>query len=305
MASFSLIIPYYNREKTLQRTLDSVAAQTLRPLEVLLVDNNSTDSSTRIAETFAEKADKVLDVRLLSCPKKGAAAARNVGLDEAKGDYVYFFDSDDEMTPSFFADAARKLKRNDDEALFCSTKIVFPDGRVEVRNYGFSRFASHQILTGFLSTQSVVYRRDFLLRIGKWNEGLFYWIDWELGTRVLLCHPRFCVLKKKIYHILYSHADSITGSSFSEHVNDIEKAFTQVRLNILRFPDRHVRRSLRALSHREAIVAGLMYKEGDKVAAKRVFALIGCQREKLIQRMVCHLFFKYTAIGGKGTWHFA
>src|SRR5574344_2130668 len=102
----SIIIPYYNRADYFVRTLQSVVQQTYRPLEILLVDNASTDASPKIAQTFQEKyQEEDLRVILLLRDKQGAAAARNKGLHEAHGDYIYFFDSDDEMSASFISDA--------------------------------------------------------------------------------------------------------------------------------------------------------------------------------------------------------
>src|SRR5574344_2128473 len=122
MSRFSIIIPYYNRAKILQRTLESVRKQSFRPLEILLVDNNSTDNGKEIAEDFAKTADEALTVKMLDCKKKGAAAARNCGLQSASGTFVYFFDSDDEMSEGFMADVDKRIGKSKVEAIFCTTQ---------------------------------------------------------------------------------------------------------------------------------------------------------------------------------------
>lgn len=88
----SVIIPVYNVEKYLSRCIDSVMEQTYKYLQVILIDDGSTDCSGQICENYAAK-----DVRIHVIHQKnqGVSAARNKGLDTAKGEYVTFVDSDD------------------------------------------------------------------------------------------------------------------------------------------------------------------------------------------------------------------
>lgn len=88
----SVIIPIYNVEKYLRQNLESVAKQTLKEIEVIMVDDGSTDSSAEIAKEFAEKDSRFIYVLQ---ENGGAGAARNNGLSRAKGKYLSFLDSDD------------------------------------------------------------------------------------------------------------------------------------------------------------------------------------------------------------------
>lgn len=88
----TVIIPFYNVEKYLRECLESVVNQTFRSLEILCVDNRSTDKSADIVKEFAEKDSRI---RLLSEETPGASAARNKALSCASGKYIYFLDSDD------------------------------------------------------------------------------------------------------------------------------------------------------------------------------------------------------------------
>lgn len=94
----SIIIPVYNTAKYLPRCLDSVLTQTYQNLEVILVDDGSTDNSGQIADTYA-KQDK--RIKVIHQPNQGQSAARNVGLENATGKYISFVDSDDEIKPTF------------------------------------------------------------------------------------------------------------------------------------------------------------------------------------------------------------
>lgn len=89
----SIVVPIYNAETTLHRCLSSIAAQTHRDLEVILVDDGSTDGSGAICGQWAEGDPRF---RVLRQENRGPGAARNAGLDAAAGDVIFFFDSDDE-----------------------------------------------------------------------------------------------------------------------------------------------------------------------------------------------------------------
>lgn len=89
---FSIIIPVYNGERTLRRCLSSIAKQTLRDYQVLVVNDGSTDGTLTAAEEFARQDDRF---SVLSKDNSGAGAARNMGLKHAQGEYVLFLDADD------------------------------------------------------------------------------------------------------------------------------------------------------------------------------------------------------------------
>lgn len=88
----TVVIPAYNAEPFLERTLRSALRQTHSNLEVIVVDDGSTDETRAIAETIAITDDRV---RIISVPNGGVAKARNIGIDEAKGEFVAFLDADD------------------------------------------------------------------------------------------------------------------------------------------------------------------------------------------------------------------
>ena len=88
----SVILPVYNVEKYLRKCLDSLVDQTYRNIEILCVDDGSTDSSRKILDEYADKDNRV---RILTQKNSGQGAARNYGMDEVAGTYIIFVDSDD------------------------------------------------------------------------------------------------------------------------------------------------------------------------------------------------------------------
>jgi len=98
MTSVSVIIPAYNSASTIIRALQSVAAQTLAPLEIIVVDDASSDATRDLVATFASSSP--IPVRVLTqTTNSGPSAARNAGWDAATGDYIAFLDADDQWHP--------------------------------------------------------------------------------------------------------------------------------------------------------------------------------------------------------------
>jgi glycosyltransferase involved in cell wall biosynthesis len=96
MAEVSIIIPVYNAERFLCKCIDSVLSQTFEGWEMILVNDGSKDSSLAICKEYAEKNKRI---KVLDKPNGGPSSARNSGLREAKGEYVFFLDADDTITP--------------------------------------------------------------------------------------------------------------------------------------------------------------------------------------------------------------
>lgn len=94
----SVIVPVYNVEKYLARCLDSIVEQTYQNLEIILVNDGSTDGSGEICRQYAERDSRI---RLFHQENRGQSAARNVGLDNMTGEYIVFVDSDDYISKSF------------------------------------------------------------------------------------------------------------------------------------------------------------------------------------------------------------
>ncbi len=88
----SVIVPVYNVLPYLQEALDSLIGQTYRELEIILIDDGSTDGSGDVCDEYAERDQRI---NVIHQENKGLSAARNVGLDEANGDYIAFLDPDD------------------------------------------------------------------------------------------------------------------------------------------------------------------------------------------------------------------
>src|SRR6476659_9102773 len=112
----SIIVPVYNSEQYLKETLESAKTQSWSNKEIIIIDDGSTDSSLDIAKGFACDWMKVFQQ-----VNKGASAARNFGLREAKGTYIQFLDSDDIISSDKLEEQINLLKDTNDTIALCST----------------------------------------------------------------------------------------------------------------------------------------------------------------------------------------
>lgn len=108
----SMIIPVYNAEQYLKKCVDSVRAQTYGNLEIMLVDDGSTDSSGELCDAYAEKDERI---RVVHKENGGLVSAWKAGVKECSGEYVSFLDSDDWINPEMLSEMSAYLTGNDRE----------------------------------------------------------------------------------------------------------------------------------------------------------------------------------------------
>ncbi len=123
----SVIIPVYNAEKYLNRCLESVCNQTYNNLEVLLVDDGSSDSSGAICDNYADKDSRV---KVFHVTNGGQASARNIGLSHATGQYITFVDNDDWIDDRMYEKLMELVDRYNCPITGCATIKEFSDGAV-------------------------------------------------------------------------------------------------------------------------------------------------------------------------------
>jgi glycosyltransferase involved in cell wall biosynthesis len=119
----SIVVPVYNTEKFLPHCLDSILSQTLSNIEILAVDDGSTDNSLQIAENYARKDRRIKIISLSKNTNGGAGIPSNVGIDAAKGEYVGFVDSDDWIEPTMYENLCSVVSATGCEIALCNFQI--------------------------------------------------------------------------------------------------------------------------------------------------------------------------------------
>lgn len=181
---FSVVVPCYNRGPLLADTVAGILRQQETDFELLLVDDGSRDDTLAVAQGLARTDSRI---RVFTQPNAERGAARNHGLREAKGRYVNFFDSDDEMYPRHLLVVREYLAQHGEvEVVHTGYEIIGADGRVLVRENDFSRPTNEALIdNNHLACNTVFVRRDIALANPfEEDRRLASAEDWELWLRL-------------------------------------------------------------------------------------------------------------------------
>ncbi len=121
----SIIVPVYNVEKYLSRCVDSILRQTYTHFECILIDDGSPDRCGRICDEYAERDKRIV---VIHQKNKGVSAARNAGLDVAKGEYVGFVDSDDYIAPEMYQCLVNAIEESNADISYCAIEHIKENG---------------------------------------------------------------------------------------------------------------------------------------------------------------------------------
>ena len=213
----TVVIPVYNVERYLKRCIESVLAQEWKDYEILLVDDGSTDHSPQICDDYVKAYDFI---SVIHKENGGLSEARNTGISHAKGEYVYFPDSDDWIEPDTFIALAEALESQEFDIISFNREFVKGEedaivSEPEVTQVfegkdAFVQMLKHSYITGFANDK--IYRKSLFtdhniqFPIGKYYE--------DLGTnyKLFLAAKKVYATNQKYYHYLIDNPDSITQS---------------------------------------------------------------------------------------------
>ncbi|MDE5745270.1 MAG: glycosyltransferase family 2 protein [Paramuribaculum sp.] len=269
----TIILPVRNRADLLPRTLHSLAAQSLRPLKVIAVDNASTDSTHEILTRWAEEvATTGLEVTVLQEKKPGASAARNRGLREVTTPYVMFFDSDDEMLPGHTLRLAECIAANPQaEVIGFDIAVRDDDGWTDIKSVNDSDLLRGHILHASIATQKFITKTNFVKTAGGWNEDLPRWNDLELGTRLLAAAKNPMIFHGDAGVIVHPSDKSISASGFAKDANLLNRAIDEMETDLR---NNGKKEYLVWTGVRRMILAALIRREGDCESARTMETII-------------------------------
>lgn len=239
---FSIIVPIYNSEDYLSRCIESCLNQTFRDIEIVLVNDGSTDASEVICQDFEKKDSRIVYVEK---ENGGLSDARNYGIKKATGDYIVFLDSDDFLS----LDACEQFhkiilrKRAD---IICGTTLEEKDGNISrlrssMDGYGKytsgSRYLRHELGKGTFRVMAWtnIYRRLFLIENHLFfKKGIFH-EDVEWSPRVFLEADLVADTDNEFYHYIIREGSITRKKSFRKNYGDVssfvpelEKRFCEI-----------------------------------------------------------------------------
>lgn len=198
MIEISIIIPTYNSEDYLAMTLNSILEQNFKEWECIIVDDGSTDTTLEIVSAYIKKDKRfILLCRDMENKKKGGNVCRNIGLNYSKADYVIFLDSDDIIQANCLKQRVDFFKSNKEYDFFISQTRLF---KIEPGDSSYKFICNSSNLNDLIclfvmhkiqwTTTSLTWKKEFLKKIGGWNEGYSRLQDIELNIRSLMSDPK-------------------------------------------------------------------------------------------------------------------
>ncbi len=296
----SVVVPVYKVEAYLDKCVGSVAGQTYRDLEIILVDDGSPDSCPAMCDAWAEKDDRI---RVIHKPNGGLSDARNAGMAAARGEFIAFVDSDDWIAPEMLERLLLAMERDDSDIAACAVEMVWEDGTpsrlLTVReNCVLNRQeAQRTLLKEKLLKQPVwykLYRREtiegVLFEVGKYHEDVF-WSYQAVGNA-----RRVSLIDYVGYYYL-QRGGSIMGESYSlKRLDALEAVERRYDYFTRQFPDlaAEARLSIRyaCIYHGQMALRYLKGKERDMAMSRLRETLKKyritrreCEKEKLSHRI--------------------
>ena len=128
MVKISIVIPVYNGEKYIKRCLDSILKQTLQDLEIIIINDGSTDKTQEILESYQKQcSDKI---KIINKENEGQGKARNVGIDASRGEFITFVDADDEILEDMLQNLYETAKKEKADVVVCDYYEISKNGKV-------------------------------------------------------------------------------------------------------------------------------------------------------------------------------
>lgn len=244
----SVIIPVYNASATLRACLMSLSAQTYKNLELLLVDDCSTDDSLNILVTYAEQyADGDFSVQVLHHEQnRGVAAARNTALLHATGDYIYYVDADDSIESDTLECLMHEAKKNNMDIVGHEWYLTFRSKERYMRQPDYSTpvEALQKMMCGVMRWNLWLFlvRRSLYVENNiQFIEGMNMGEDMMVMMKLFICAERVSVIHRPFYHYEQTNVNSLTKTYSSDHIR-------QVTNNVYK-----VERSINASSYKESL----------------------------------------------------
>jgi glycosyltransferase involved in cell wall biosynthesis len=227
----SVIIPCHNCANFIDRAVSSVMAQTYSDIEIILVNNNSTDNSLRILNYYQNKYPNHISV--YNEYKRGAPAARNCGLKQAKGNWVQFLDADDELLEDKISRQLQLAMCSDADVVAGSCLLKYTR---HPKTYDVLRYVDDDVWRGLITsnlgiTSSNLWRKASLLKVNGWNEKLTSSQEYDLLFRMIKNDAKVItdILSNTIVH--FSN-NSVSKTSNKERLEEILSNRIELRMAI-------------------------------------------------------------------------
>ncbi len=301
----SIIIPVYNTSKYLRECVDSVLNQTYSDVEVLLIDDGSTDGSSEICDEYVKQDERI---KCFHIENGGVSRARNVGLKNVRGDYICFLDSDDYYAGSYVGSMIEAVKEQNADVVICNHYDVNEQGEFLYASDITEGYISKEVLYQkiFLSGEiggfifNKMYSADLIKNI-YFNEEIHICEDTYFCCQVYEKAKRIYVTGEKLYYYRqHSHSATSIENGF-EHLLDPDGTLKYISTYDKMIKDRILPQEYDSYIKIGMCVVALTYerilRKADKKKYKHIRSILGntirenigllmkCKKIKLLRRI--------------------
>lgn len=229
MPKVSIIVPIYNVEMYIEKCLETLVNQTLKDIEIILVNDGSKDSSAEIAKKYLEKyPEKII---YLEKENGGLSDSRNYGLPHAKGEYIAFLDSDDYVEENMYEEMYELAKKEDSDMVQCNFYWEYPDKNKkkigELKQYSNKK---EMLVKTRVEAWNKLIKREILVKNPeiRFPKGLRY-EDVEFTYKLIPYVEKISILNKPFIHYIQR------GNSISNTQNERTKEIFDVLDNVIKY----------------------------------------------------------------------
>lgn len=206
MALISVIIPSYNRAHLIGRAIESVQSQPMDDIEIIIVDDGSTDNTAEIVQKYSSDDKRI---KYLSYyPNRGAQHARNYGIQHSKGEWIAFLDSDDELTENSLSGRFCKVNYDKNDAIYSpgyQITMNFKEKNLFCDNKNEGNILSAILSSSFILFQGLMVKKSKLIEIGLLDESILSFQEWDTAIRLAkICSFSYYPYPAYIYHCEHS-----------------------------------------------------------------------------------------------------
>ena len=196
----SIIVPVYNVESYLDKCLNSLVNQTLKDIEIIVINDGSTDNSQKIIDKYSKKYKNIINI---AKENGGVSEARNLGLEKASGEYIGFLDSDDWIEPDMYELMYQKAKTENFDIVACDTQAIYNDKKVYISSNIKEDNVSNKelMIDAYAVIWNKIYKKEILKGI-KFNKGMNFCEDVEFLYMVYSKVKTIGVIKEPLHNYL-------------------------------------------------------------------------------------------------------
>lgn len=228
MPKVSIIVPVYNVEKYIEKCLNSLVNQTLKDIEIIIVNDGSTDNSKSIIDKYFSKYNNL--IKIVEEKNQGLSGARNNGLKVATSNYVMFVDSDDYVESNMVAEMYNEILNQKADVVICGINVVDQNEKLISQTFP-NKYEKYDFITqmifGNLSACNKIIKRNILNDNSLLFRNNVWYEDIDFSFKLFLKAKKMCILPKNLYNYLYRQGSIMNSKNVQKNL-DLISAFDEI-----------------------------------------------------------------------------